>query len=84
MKRLAELLGVKKTVLGVDIYANGEVTLDVDEKTIFKIVKDWQNTWIVLSPIGHQDPSGKRQPAGQSKNHKACWKTADNRCSHKE
>lgn len=54
VKHLAELLGVKKTVLGVDIYANGEVTLDVDEKTIFKIVKDWQNTWIVLSPIGHQ------------------------------
>jgi predicted polyphosphate/ATP-dependent NAD kinase len=54
VKRLAELLGVKKTVLGVDIYASGEATLDVNEKMILEKVKDWQNTWIVLSPIGHQ------------------------------
>lgn len=54
VKRLAELLGVKKTVLGVDIYAKGEVTLDVNEKMILKKVKDWQNTWIIISPIGHQ------------------------------
>ena len=54
VKRLAELLGVKKTVLGVDIYANGEATLDINEKMILEKVKDWQNTWIILSPIGHQ------------------------------
>jgi predicted polyphosphate/ATP-dependent NAD kinase len=54
VKRLAELLDMKKTVLGVDIYTNGEVTLDVNEKMILKKVKDWQNTWIILSPIGHQ------------------------------
>jgi len=54
IKRLAELLGVKKTVLGVDIYEKGNVTLDVDEKRILKEVKDWQKTWIILSPIGHQ------------------------------
>jgi len=54
VERFAELLGVRKTVLGVDVYANGQVTLDVDEKMIFEKVKDWQNTWIVLSPVGHQ------------------------------
>jgi predicted polyphosphate/ATP-dependent NAD kinase len=54
VKRIAELLGVKKTVLGVDIYKNGKVSLDVDEKRILEEIEDWQNTWIILSPIGHQ------------------------------
>jgi len=54
VKRIAELLGVEKTVLGVDIYRNGEVILDVNEKRILAEVEDWQNTWIVLSPIGRQ------------------------------
>lgn len=54
VKRIAELLGVEKTVLGVDIYKNGKVLLDVDEKRILDEVKDWQKTWIILSPIGHQ------------------------------
>jgi predicted polyphosphate/ATP-dependent NAD kinase len=54
VKRIAELLDVKKTVLGVDIYKNGKVILDVNEEVILKEVKDWQNTWIIVSPIGHQ------------------------------
>jgi len=54
VKRIAELLGVEKTVLGVDIYKNGKVILDVDEGRILEEVEDWQNTWIILSPIGHQ------------------------------
>lgn len=54
VKRIAELLNVEKTVLGVDIYKNGEVVLDVNEETILNKIKDWQNTWIILSPIGHQ------------------------------
>jgi predicted polyphosphate/ATP-dependent NAD kinase len=54
VKRVAELLGVEKTLLGVDVYKKGQVLLDVDEKTILKEVEDWQKTWIVLSPIGHQ------------------------------
>jgi predicted polyphosphate/ATP-dependent NAD kinase len=54
IKRIAELLGVGKTVLGVDVYKNGEITLDADEKSILKEVEDWQKTWIILSPIGHQ------------------------------
>jgi predicted polyphosphate/ATP-dependent NAD kinase len=54
VKRLAELLGVEKTVLGVDIYKGGRVALDVDEKRILEEIKNWQKTWIILSPIGHQ------------------------------
>jgi len=54
VKRIAELLGVEKTVLGVDVYKNGEVILDVNEKRILKEVGDWRNAWIALSPIGHQ------------------------------
>jgi predicted polyphosphate/ATP-dependent NAD kinase len=54
VKCLAESLGVAKTLLGVDIYTKGKVALDVDEKRILNEVKDWQNTWIILSPIGHQ------------------------------
>jgi predicted polyphosphate/ATP-dependent NAD kinase len=54
VKRVAELLRVEKTVLGVDIYKSGRVILDVDEKRILREVNDWQNTWIILSPIGRQ------------------------------
>jgi predicted polyphosphate/ATP-dependent NAD kinase len=54
VKRVAELLGVEKTVLGVDIYKGGKMILDVDEEKILKEVSDWESTWIVVSPIGHQ------------------------------
>jgi predicted polyphosphate/ATP-dependent NAD kinase len=54
VKRVAELLGVEKMVLGVDIYKNGRVILDVDEKRILREVNDWPSTWIILSPIGRQ------------------------------
>jgi len=54
VKCIAELLGVEKTVLGVDVYKNGKVIFDVNEEVILKEVEDWQNTWIILSPIGHQ------------------------------
>ncbi len=54
VKCFAKMLGVGKTLLGVDIYSKGKVTLDVDEKQILAQVKDWRNTWVVLSPIGHQ------------------------------
>jgi predicted polyphosphate/ATP-dependent NAD kinase len=54
VKRIADLLGVEKMVLGVDIYRNGKVILDVDEKRILREVKDWENAWVILSPIGHQ------------------------------
>ena len=54
VKRVAELLGVEKTVLGVDIYKNGKAILDANEKRVLEEVKDWRNTWIILSPVGRQ------------------------------
>jgi len=54
VKTLGDLLGVKKTLLGVDLYLNGKIINDVNEETIIKNVKDWENTWIIVSPIGGQ------------------------------
>lgn len=54
VKHIADILKVKKTVLGVDLYRNGEMILDVGEKEILREVKDWKNTWIIVSPIGRQ------------------------------
>lgn len=54
VKCTADLLGVEKTVLGVDIYRKGMVIKDVNEETILREVDDWHNTWIIVSPIGRQ------------------------------
>lgn len=54
VKKVADMLGVKKTILGVDICREGKTMLDVDERTILEEVEEWENTWIVLSPIGRQ------------------------------
>lgn len=54
VKQVAVILGVSKTVLGVDVYQNRKIVLDVDEKEILNLVANWENTWIILSPIGHQ------------------------------
>jgi len=54
VKCIADLLGVEKTLLGVDIYRDKRVTKDVNEEKILREIKDWRNTWIVLSPIGRQ------------------------------
>ena len=54
VKRIAELLRVEKTVLGVDVCHDKKTILDLDERGILKEVKDWKNVWIVLSPIGRQ------------------------------
>jgi predicted polyphosphate/ATP-dependent NAD kinase len=54
IKCIAELLGVEKTLLGVDIYQNKTMMKDVNEQKILQEIKDWQNVWIILSPIGRQ------------------------------
>lgn len=54
VKCVAELLGVEKTLLGVDLYRNGKLIRDVDEKRILREVNDWQKVWIIVSPIGRQ------------------------------
>ena len=54
VKCVADLLGVEKTLLGVDLYQNGKLIKDVDEKRILNEVKDWEKVWIIVSPIGRQ------------------------------
>ncbi len=55
VKTLADLLHINKTLLGVDIYRKGKAVLDVNEKRLLKeIDENLENTWIILSPIGHQ------------------------------
>ena len=54
VKSVADLLGVEKTLLGVDIYQDKRVIKDMNEGRILKEMKDWNNVWLVLSPIGRQ------------------------------
>ncbi|MDH5447385.1 MAG: ATP-NAD kinase family protein [Candidatus Bathyarchaeota archaeon] len=54
VKCVADLLGVEKTLLGVDIYRKDGMTKDVNEEKLLKEIDDWQNTWIIVSPIGRQ------------------------------
>ncbi|MDH5449653.1 MAG: ATP-NAD kinase family protein [Candidatus Bathyarchaeota archaeon] len=54
VKCVADLLGVEKTLLGVDIYRDKTLMKDVNEKKIIQEVTDCQNTWIIISPIGRQ------------------------------
>jgi len=54
IKCVADLLGVEKTLLGVDIYRNKALMKDVNERKIMQAIRDFQNTWIIVSPIGRQ------------------------------
>jgi len=54
VKTVTELLNVKKTTLGVDVYQNEKIIPDVNEARIIELVDDFSKTWIIVSPIGHQ------------------------------
>jgi len=54
VKSLANTLGVAKTLLGIDIYSRGNLLKDVNEDRILREIKDWETTWIIVSPIGKQ------------------------------
>jgi len=54
VKTVTDLLGVKKTTLGVDVYHRGNMHNDVSETQIIELVDDFSKTWIIVSPIGHQ------------------------------
>ncbi len=54
IKCIADLLGVGKTLLGIDLYQDKRLIKDVNEQKILSAVKNWRDTWIVLSPIGRQ------------------------------
>jgi len=54
VKTVSDMLNVKKTTLGVDVYKNGQIENDVNESRIIALVEDFSKTWIIVSPIGHQ------------------------------
>jgi predicted polyphosphate/ATP-dependent NAD kinase len=58
VKSLADMLKVKKTLLGVDVYYKGRVVAaDATEETILSELEKHgggRNTWIIVSPIGRQ------------------------------
>lgn len=54
VKCVADLLSVEKTLLGVDLYCKGRLVKDANEAKLISEIKDWQHTWIILSPIGRQ------------------------------
>jgi predicted polyphosphate/ATP-dependent NAD kinase len=54
VKTVTDLLKIKKTTLGVDVYKAGKVYNDVNEDMILELVDDFSKCWIIVSPIGHQ------------------------------
>ncbi len=54
VKTVTDLLGVRKTTLGVDLYHKGKIHNDVNEQMILNLVDVFENAWIIVSPIGHQ------------------------------
>ncbi|HIE34461.1 MAG TPA: ATP-NAD kinase, partial [Candidatus Altiarchaeales archaeon] len=55
VKKIPDLLGIEKTLLGVDIVKNGKlIAKDVNENQILDILKRDKNAHIIVSPIGAQ------------------------------
>ncbi len=54
VKAVTDLLGLKKTTLGVDLFIDGQMHNDVNEARILELIPDFNKAWIVVSPIGHQ------------------------------
>jgi predicted polyphosphate/ATP-dependent NAD kinase len=52
---IAEKIGVKKTLLGVDAVKNGQlVATDADERTLLGLIEKEKDVRIIVSPIGAQ------------------------------
>jgi predicted polyphosphate/ATP-dependent NAD kinase len=54
VRAITDMLKVKKTTLGVDIYSKDSMHNDVNENDILELVTDFEKAWIIVSPIGHQ------------------------------
>ncbi|HNY35576.1 MAG TPA: ATP-NAD kinase family protein [Methanothrix soehngenii] len=53
--RIAEVLGLEKTLLGVDVIKNGKLLIkDASEKDLLAMLEDEKAVKIILSPIGAQ------------------------------
>ncbi|RJS87310.1 ATP-NAD kinase, partial [Candidatus Bathyarchaeota archaeon] len=52
--KVAELLGVDKTLLGIDVVRDGKLIVrDASEEDLLRVVEEAE-TWIVVSPLGGQ------------------------------
>jgi len=55
VSKIAERLGVKKTLLGIDAYLNGNIIgKDLTENEIFNLIKKSDKVMLVVTPIGSQ------------------------------
>ncbi|MFW9803005.1 MAG: ATP-NAD kinase family protein [Candidatus Thorarchaeota archaeon] len=54
VRAITDMLEVKKTTLGVDVYSRDGMRNDVNENDILEMIADFEKVWIVVSPIGHQ------------------------------
>jgi len=55
VKAIADLLGVEKTLLGVDAVVNGKlVGRDLDEESLLRLLDRYSRAKIIVSPIGGQ------------------------------
>jgi predicted polyphosphate/ATP-dependent NAD kinase len=55
VKTIADVLGVEKTLLGVDAVHNGKVVgKDLDEEGLLRLLKTYEKAVIIVSPIGGQ------------------------------
>jgi predicted polyphosphate/ATP-dependent NAD kinase len=53
--RIAEILGLEKTLLGVDVVRNGKLLIkDASEKDLLEMLEGEKSVKIILSPIGAQ------------------------------
>ncbi len=54
VRTITDILGVKKTTLGVDVILGETIHNDVNEDDILNLIEDFERAWIIVSPIGHQ------------------------------
>ncbi len=54
VKAIADLLGVDKSLLGVDIYSKDFFMRDVSEPDLWRVVSSHSRVYLILSPIGRQ------------------------------
>jgi len=54
VKAVADILGVKKTLLGVDVYSKKYYMKDVAEPDLWRLVNRGDKVYLILSPIGRQ------------------------------
>ncbi len=55
IKKICDLMGAEKTLLGVDVLKNGEILIeDANEEKLLKLLKTNPKVMIMVSPIGSQ------------------------------